>query len=164
MTRSIHPLACVLATLVFFPLAGCSFSDPGSPDGGVADPLASLEHETGETWTVRWHPDVHTPALLTGHTAPLAASPQDAERAGRAFLLKLHALYQINSPDDELAAAGADTDELGMTHARFKQKKGKLPVWGGDLIVHFDSDGSLVQINGRYLPVGAGSTATIATR
>ena len=154
MTRSVRSLASVLGALVLLPLAGCNPDESATSDGSSADPLASLEHETGQTWTVRWHPDVHTPALLAGRTAPIAASPQDAERAGRAFLLKVHALYQMSSPDDELAAAGADTDELGMTHARFTQKKGKLPVWGGDLIVHFDSDGALVQVNGRYLPVG----------
>ncbi|HWE31054.1 MAG TPA: M4 family metallopeptidase, partial [Polyangia bacterium] len=45
--------------------------------------------------------------------------------------------------------------ELGMTHARFEQHIGKVPVWGGELLVHFDGTGALVRINGRYVPVPA---------
>src|SRR5438876_133963 len=99
MTRSFRFFASVLGALVLLPLAGCDPGAAAAADGGSSDPLASLEQETGQSWTVRWHPDVHTPAVLAGRTAPLAASPQDAERAGRAFLLKVHALYQMTSPD-----------------------------------------------------------------
>lgn len=138
---------------LLIPIAGCSgygFGDSG--DGGAADPLAQLEADTGTTWTVRYHPDVHTPAFLEGRTAPMAATPSDAERAGRAFLLHYHAIWQM-APDEDLASEGAEADDLGMTHARFVEKKEKVPVWGADLVVHFDAQGELVGVNGRYLPL-----------
>ena len=28
-----------------------------------------------------------------------------------------------------------------------------MPVWGGELLAHFDADGALVRVNGRYVPV-----------
>jgi thermolysin len=115
--------------------------------------LEQLERDTGHRWHARWHSDLHTPAFLDGRTAPLAASPPDAVREGRAFLYKYAALFGLH--DDDVASEGAETDELGMTHARFSQKKARVPVFGGDLIVHFAADGALVRVNGRMTPTPA---------
>jgi Zn-dependent metalloprotease len=156
-----------LSTLALAALAlttpGCGSSTNALSDGGADDALAQLERDTGQTWTVRFHADVHTPAFLDGKTPPLAASPRDAERAGRAFLLRYRGLFQINSPDDELATVTALTDELGMTHVRFQQQVGHVPVWRDDLIVHFAADGSLVRVNGRFQPIGAVDGAPVRT-
>ena len=134
---------------------GCSSHPASSPtvgDGGTVDPLQQLESDTGQQWSVRWRSDLHTPALLEGRTAPMATTGPDAERVGRAFLRRYGALYGMGS-DDDVVAEESGTDELGMTHARFQQHIGKVPVWGGELIAHFDSDGALVRVNGRYIPV-----------
>jgi Zn-dependent metalloprotease len=40
-----------------------------------------------------------------------------------------------------------------MTHARFQQHVGDVPVWGGELFVHYDTDGALIRVNGRSVPV-----------
>jgi Zn-dependent metalloprotease len=141
--------------VIWVALAGCG---PSTPDptadagGGTPDPLSQLEADTGARWRIRWHPDIHTPAFLEGKTDPLAATPKDAERAARAFLLKYAALYQL-SGTDELKTVAAETDELGMTHARFRQQSGQVPVWGCELIAHFAADGSLVRVNGRFQPL-----------
>ncbi|HZS42303.1 MAG TPA: M4 family metallopeptidase [Polyangia bacterium] len=132
---------------------GCGSTPDALSDAGPDDVLAALEHDTGQKWTVRYHADLHTPAFLDGKTPPIAATSADAERAGRNFLAQYRGLYQMTSSADELATVDALTDELGMTHARFAQQQNKIPVWGGELIVHFASDGSLVRINGRYQPL-----------
>ncbi len=142
-------------TLVVLALtAGCA--SPGSTNvgnsDGANDPLQQLEADTGQTWTVRWRDDLHTPALLEGRTAPLATTGPDAERAGRQFLKRYGALFGM-SPDDDVVAEDSDTDELGMTHARFEQHVGDVPVWGAELLAHFAADGALVRVNGRYVPV-----------
>ncbi len=134
--------------------AGCGSGaprDPGSPDGAV-DPLQQLEADTGHDWTVRWRADLHTPALLEGRTAPLATTGSDAERAGRDFLRRYGALFAMSEQDD-LVADDSGTDELGMTHARFEERVGGVPVWGGELLAHFDTDGALIRVNGRYVPI-----------
>ncbi len=51
------------------------------------------------------------------------------------------------APSD-LDRSRVDTDELGMTHTRLKQKKNGLPVVGGDLIIHRDAAGNITSING----------------
>jgi bacillolysin len=139
--------------VLLLPLAGCGPTEAPLPDAAPLDALGELERDTGQKWTVRWHKDVHIPAFLEGRTAPLAATANDAERAGRAFLIRYHALFGMRAINDELSVIDSVTDELGMTHARFAQKRGKVPVWGGDLVVHFAEDGALVRVNGRVLPL-----------
>ena len=156
-------------TLVVLALAaGCGPTNTrdasvGSSDGGaVDDPLQLLEAETGHHWTVRWRDDLHTPALLEGRTAPMATTGSDAERAGREFLTQHRLLFSMGDLDD-LVATESSTDDLGMTHARFQQRQGNLPVWGGELLAHFDADGALVRVNGRYVPtptLQSGATQT----
>jgi Zn-dependent metalloprotease len=141
--------------------AGCDPSSDASASldaGTPREALAQLERETGQKWRVRLHPDLQTPAFLEGRTAPMAATAADAERAGRAFLRAHRALFGMRAPDEELAPAEAETDELGMTHARFRQLKDKVPVWGGELAMHFAGDGALIRLHGRYEPVDAVSS------
>jgi thermolysin len=132
--------------------AGCQ-AQPTVVDGGPLDPLAQLEADTGASWSVRWQTDVHTPAFMEGRTPPMAATPADARRAGRAFFMKYHSLFGLDGPGDDLLAVDAETDELGMTHARFRQKRGRVAVEGGELVAHFDAGGALVRLNGRVVPV-----------
>jgi bacillolysin len=144
-------------TLVVLALAaGCgpttTMQGSAGSDGAVTDPLQQLESETGYTWTVRWRQDLHTPALLEGKTAPMATTASDAERVGREFLTRHRLLFSMGDSDD-LVADDSGTDELGMTHARFQQRVGSVPVWGGELLAHFDSDGALIRVNGRYVPI-----------
>lgn len=145
-------------TLVVLALAaGCGKGAPSSlahVDGGATDPLQQLEADTGQSWSVRWREDLHTPALLEGRTSPMATTGPDAERVGREFLRRYGALYGMGASDD-VVAEQSGSDELGMTHARFEQHVGGVPVWGGELIAHFDSDGALVRVNGRYVPVAS---------
>lgn len=134
-------------------VAGCGGVERSpAVDMKMMDPLQQLEAETGHEWSVRWHADIHTPAFLEGRTAPMATTGADAERTGRDFLRRHAALFSIGDGDD-LVAQDAATDELGMTHARFQQEVQGRPVWGGELVTHFDPDGALVRVNGRYIPV-----------
>ena len=132
-------------------LLGCDRSTAwlGIADAGAA---GQIDHDTGQEWSIRWQPDLPTVAFMEGRTQPLAVTPSDAERAGRAFIVRYHDLFALGS--DELQTESAETDELGMTHARFTQKRGRVPVWGGELRVHFAPDGALLRVNGRAIPVG----------
>jgi Zn-dependent metalloprotease len=137
--------------------AGCGGAHAGgSLDGGSVDPggdpIAALIAETGHPWTVRWHADVHTPAFLEGRTAAMAATADDAARTGRVWIRSHAALFAMKDADD-VSADDAGTDELGMTHARFRQEVRNRPVWGGEVVMHFSRAGELVRLNGRYIPV-----------
>jgi bacillolysin len=149
-------LRTISLALVFALATSCSRANRGATSDGAPppDPLSELDAETGHTWTVRWHDDIHTPAFLEGGTAPMATTADDAARAGRDFLRRHAALFSMG-PNDDLVAQDAATDELGMTHARFGEEIAGHPVWGGELLLHFATDGSLIRINGRYIPVAA---------
>jgi len=159
MTRTLTLVVLALA-------AGCgsaaSTSSAGNSDGATTDPLQQLEADTGQSWTVRWRAELHTPALLEGRTAPMATTGPDAERTGRQFLRRYGALFGLRDSDD-VAATDSATDELGMTHARFQQEVGGLPVWGGELFVHYDTDGALIRVNGRSVPVATQLPSTAIT-
>lgn len=138
--------------VAFLLLAACRPAEPYLAEVSPLDSLSELERETGSRWTVRWHPDVRSPAFLEGRTPPLAATPQDAERVGRLFLRTHPELFGMH-PADDPHPISAETDDLGMTHARFAQRRGQVRVLGGELVLHFAQDGALVRMNGRWLPL-----------
>ena len=152
--RSLAPLIAVLA------VTGCGAPPDdgtipaagGTPDQQAA--LQALEDDTGSPWTVRWHRDVHTPAVLEGRTAPLAMNTAAAEKAAYAFLAKHGDVFLLRgAPEDELYSDASDADELGMTHVRLHQQVSGLPVWGHEIKVHFADSGALVRVDGRYAPL-----------
>jgi thermolysin len=155
---NLRALWCGVVAALF--LSGCK-SDPMSGDP-QADALANLESETGVPWTVRYHPDIHTPAFLDGKTAPMVARASDAAGAARGFFANHATLFRLGSID-ELDHDRTDTDELGMAHARFVQKQGGIAVYGGELTAHFGSDGALLRVHGRYLPLPAIDPTPIIT-
>jgi bacillolysin len=138
-------------------LAACT-DDPGP---ALDDsPLAVLDRETGATWKARFQPDLPTVAFLEGRTPPVARNGPAGERAGRSFLRRYAGLF---GDLDDLDTDWALTDELGMTHVSFHQRQGRIPVWGGELKVHFASDGALVRVNGRAWPVPSISPIPVRT-
>lgn len=146
--RSLLPPLLVVAQL------GCG----GSPLLSLAvpppdDPVAMLEEQTGSSWHVRFHDDVPTPAFLDGRTRPLLARPGSAVAAARGFIDAQRRLFRCPSADDELRSEGEERDELGMTHLRLAQHQGGVPVLDGGLVAHFDGEGRLIRLHGRYVPL-----------
>jgi MYXO-CTERM domain-containing protein len=52
----------------------------------------------------------------------------------------------IRVPSEQLYATRLEHDELGMTHVRFAQRANSLPVIGGNVIVHLDSNGVISSV------------------
>lgn len=152
----IHRSLCV--ALLALCAAGCAPADPAEmpPDEASAAAVAALERETGTAWTVRFHPDVATPALLEGRTARLlASSGSGALTEARRFLAEHPALFRVD-PRDELDEGDTSArDEVGMVHLRVAQRHGGLPVLGHELRLHFDGEGALVRLDGRVAPLRA---------
>ncbi|MHB9027934.1 MAG: M4 family metallopeptidase [Candidatus Latescibacterota bacterium] len=64
-------------------------------------------------------------------------------------------LFRLAEPASELRALPEERDSGGRTHLRLEQVYHGIPVWGSRLILHFDADGSLYALNGRYAPTPA---------
>jgi len=148
--------------------AGCDFGAPqakpsGGPDDGFdvyqngpskpqALALERLARETGSEWTLEVHPRFGTPVHLAGQTAPVLTDKSQAAFVALDFFARYSDLFLIKDPPRELTFMRAQSDEVGMTHARFLQAQQGIPVWGGGMIVHFDAQGGIRAIGGRYIP------------
>jgi thermolysin len=137
-------------------LGGCGgeAAAPIVDDGSPESTLAQLARSTGYAWQGRWHADLRTPALLEGNTEPLASTPAGLEHATFGFFERHPGLFRLHAPREELKVTQHDQDELGMTHLRLEQRLHGLPVWDHELRVHFDRDGRLSRLEGRYAPLG----------
>jgi Zn-dependent metalloprotease len=72
------------------------------------------------------------------------------QRAGSEALAKIRALFKDNDLSLQgLALTGVEVDNVGFTHARFRQTLNDLPVFNRDLIFHFDKSGRLTTISGQ---------------
>ncbi len=67
------------------------------------------------------------------------------------FLEDNRDVYGIRNAASELSVERLDLDKLGQKHVRMKQQYEGLPVFGGQLISHFDTDGVLSAVNGTYV-------------
>ena len=72
------------------------------------------------------------------------------------FFSSYRALFRLSDPREELPVAEASADQLGYKHVRLRQAYAGLPVWGAELIVHFDDAGRIYLVNGHYLPTPEG--------
>lgn len=57
----------------------------------------------------------------------------------------------IKNTESELESLRVEKDNLNFHHVRFEQKYKNLPVFGGEIIVHFNSDNKVYNINGTYV-------------
>ncbi|MEI6563926.1 MAG: M4 family metallopeptidase, partial [bacterium] len=67
---------------------------------------------------------------------------------------KLGGLYGIQDAGQEFAPHSVATSESGYRHVRLNQAYKGLPVFGGQVIVHFDGKGTARTVNGAYQPIG----------
>ena len=109
---------------------------PGHPlppeDGGGAPALRAPE----PTAT----PKTLSQVKLTAARNPVEASKNFLNAYGQAFGLK--------DPASELRVSKSKKDSLGMTHVRFSQRYGKIPVFAAELVTHVGSDIKVKSVNG----------------
>lgn len=75
-----------------------------------------------------------------------------AEKASYRFLEDYKALFKMAQPSQELSVKAVQRDRLGMTHVRMFQSLGNVPVFGHELVVHIDREGSIYAVNGKFVP------------
>lgn len=113
-----------------------------------------LERKLGRQLQVKWNADNKTPLFLSGGLTAhgFVASYTSSQAAALSFIQEHSTLFQIKNATAELKLVKSSSDELGMTHLHFQQTYKDVPVWGSELIVHFNKDRSISSTNGRYLP------------
>ncbi len=68
------------------------------------------------------------------------------------FLARHGGVFGIRDAGEELAPAGRRSDPHGGDHVRYLQRHRGLPVFGGEVRVHFDRRGRLTAANGTFVP------------
>ena len=79
-----------------------------------------------------------------------AAGVADVRKKAVAVMGVLAPLCGIRDANAEFDVHRVDKSASGYSHVRLKQKFEGLPVFGGDLIVHFDGKGKARSVNGAY--------------
>lgn len=57
----------------------------------------------------------------------------------------------ITNPSEEFEITKTETDDIGQTHVRMRQKLGNIPVYGSAVIAH-EVNGKIQRLNGAYFP------------
>ena len=93
-------------------------------------------------------------AEVVRDSSAYAAAESQGDYGGMALatVAALDRVLNVRDPAVEFRPGPADTDELGMRHVRLEQRYGELPVYGAQVIVHFDVQGDPVEISGVYAP------------
>ena len=112
-----------------------------SATGGTAQ--VSVSKATGAARFVRVAPK--SLPLMMPQQAP-------TEARAREFFMRYGGIFGITDVDGDLKAVAAKRDAFGGEHLTFVQSYRGVPVFGGELRVHFDRHGDLSAVNGTFVP------------
>lgn len=119
------------------------------PSSRSTVPASAVRIVRAENGTISWmRGDLGDLDLTAGKAAELSAVAADATRQ----LARWSGVMRLDDPGTELEGTRLETDDLGMTHIRFRQTLEGIPVWAREVIVHADRSGRIVSVNGTYEP------------
>jgi len=88
------------------------------------------------------------PIFISGNPKLTTRSLSTPADRGFNFLENAKPLLEVISPSEEFVAVSTEVDELGMTHVKFQQQYQGVPVYGSEMIYHYDARSQFV--NGRH--------------
>lgn len=109
--------------------------------------------ERAPNGTVRW---LEVPLSPPPSALTLRKQAQTTVQAALGVLKSQATLLKLKNPTEELSLMSSTRDEISFDHVRFQQVYQGIPVWGRDLYVHFNAQGSVYLINGMYEPTPVG--------
>lgn len=120
--------------------------------------------------TVYWAPDANRPLGLRGAdlSAPRVgmtglARTGDERQDAQAVLAGVAPVFGFQDAQEEFQTRDPEADGMGGKQVRADQVYAGLPVFGGQMIVHFDKEGKPFHVNGNYMTVEALDTAPTLT-
>lgn len=127
--------------------------------------LANLSQKSAQSggWQARFRKQSGAVALLRSaqHQATATKrqrrkqSPIEALAKAKNFLANNADLLNLQQNDSNtFSLTKQSVDENAGHHLRFSQRINDIPVWGKELLLHFDASGEIYQLNGDYLPNG----------
>jgi len=98
-----------------------------------------------------YHPRLRVPTAVVFDASKTTTSLTFVARS--AFPESAARIFNISNTQTELSFASSSTDDLSWRHDRYDQRYNGIPVFSGQLIVHYDDSGRLRSVNGRYYPL-----------
>jgi bacillolysin len=158
---------CFLALVLLFPMSLQAQFYPGGGIGGYTSgrpvdkyggkatkaqvgALERMQRESETPLQVRWNNQTGVPYLVSGTFALRDGATE--EIATRNFFKRNRSVFRMSNPESDLKLVRNEKDSHGFRHLRYTQRYRGIPVYGGDVVAHFDRRGALRTINGSYLP------------
>lgn len=114
--------------------------------GGKAQ--VSVDKQSGLARFVRL-PDENRSASTANDKKATPLAP--AQQRAATFLREHGNAFGVTDVKSELKAVGTRRDSLGNEHSIFTQTYRGLPVFGGEIRAHFDTNGDLFAVNGNFV-------------
>jgi hypothetical protein len=123
-----------------------------SANAGGQSVLSKLEADTGVPW-IALQPGNLAPQreLPPASFTPSSDSKEAAVSAALDFLVRYHDIWRITDAKREFRLRRYDASPTTLT-LHFDQFADSLPVFGGGIIVNFDTQGRIEGISGHYVP------------
>lgn len=146
MNRILVVVAFLLLSMPFLSLS--TFAAPPAVDSTTL--ITRLNEQSRGALVIHQNDALGTVRFLEAGDFPIttefAGRGYSAEAGARAFIQTYGALFGVS--DTDLTLRSVKTDELGMTHVRFNQSLGGVPVLGGEVMVHLQADGAIATAGG----------------
>jgi bacillolysin len=109
----------------------------------------NLKIVAGDDLVIKMDEVYATPFLVLGKLA--TCKTPSIESVDR-FLSENKVLFKINNPIQELSLEKVEADDMGFKHIKMQRFHNGIPIYGSELVAHYDKEGTLYCVNGRYHP------------
>ncbi len=138
--------AMVLSIVLIAPIIAAGADSAASARWSEEDPIIVRHPSTGAVKFLRSKQGLESDV----DKSLLREKPK---RAARIFLRRYLSLLGMPNADRELVFNRKTTDASGMTHVRLKQVYQGVPVYGAEVMVHYQPGGKKVfALNGTFIP------------
>ncbi|MGO4893714.1 M4 family metallopeptidase [Flavobacterium sp. W21_SRS_FM6] len=118
----------------------------------------SIDKHSGNARFIKLSPNPQLSSLRSGSPAKV-----DINNTSIDFLKTYGSAFGIQNVDSELVIVGSKQHKTGIQHSIFKQTYKGLPVFGGEIRTHFNSNDEMIAANGTFLSdIKAPTTPTLS--
>ncbi len=103
---------------------------------------------------IRW--SEHQTPVFIDFSSPLGSTTglqkSSPGLAALQFIQEHAEFFKLENPENELTISDVSIDRFGKQHVKLTQQYQDIPVWGQDLVLHYNKNGALYGLNARYSP------------
>ncbi len=124
-----------------------------------------LETKLNRTLIVTLSENNSTPTFIGGKLTSAGYSTSSEKSIdGIRFLSENREIFGLKEPAKELEVISNITDDISMTHIKYQQTFNGIKIFPSQLVVHFNKDGSIESVNGRYFPTPEINTIPVLSK